>query len=227
MMSTKNEKIIFTVLRKISNDRQFIATAFKNWWKDRQEIQFNGDELVAYFESKIGFDANEKRNFRIAFYAISTRNESDLLKVPEVLMGESGTATNTESEKVLETENVSTLSPEENTFQLFLEALIDYSNSKDADAESDLIEHFQDARVLKEMKLSKSSISQLNLWLNKNSSQRLDTQSMSIKEMKSMFHQVYISMCETLGPVKADQVLNQAITKVEGMNTGFSVSSLI
>ena len=227
-MSTKNEKVIFTVLRKISNDRQFISTAFKSWWADQDSIQFNADDLVAYFESKVGFDANEKRNFRIAFYAISSRNEGALLEVPEVLVQNSGTISKTESEAVvLETEKANLLSPQESTFQLFLDALIDKARSMDADAESDLIEHFQDAKVMKKMKLSKRPASQLNQWLNKNSSQPLDTQSMSVKEMQSMFHQVYICFCETLGPVKADQVLNQAITKVEAMNTGFSVSSLI
>jgi|GEM_PF-3656508 len=226
-MSTKNEKVIFTVLRKISNDRQFISTAFKSWWADQDKVEFNADDLVSYFESQVGFDANEKRNFRIAFYAISSHNEGALLKVPEVLVKKPGSVSESESEAAIETEKVSSLTPQETTFQAFLEALVEQSRNMDADAETDIIEYFQDAKVIKKMKFSKSSSDQLNQWLNSNSSRVLDTQSMSLKEMKSMFHQVYICLCETLGPVKADQVLNQAIAKVEQMNTGFSVSSLI
>ncbi len=225
-MSTKNEKVIFTVLRKISNDRQFIGSAFKSWWADKDQVNFDADDLVAYFENKVGFDANEKRNFRIAFYAISTRSESDLLSVPEVLTGKAGQTTGG-SQDLPEVEKVETLKPEEKTFQLFIEALIDHAHRMDSDTKADVIEHFQDSKVLKSMKLAKRPGSQLTTWLENDSGQRLNTETMTVKEMKAIFHQIYICFCEILGPVKADQVLNQAIAQVQQLNTGYSVSALI
>ncbi len=226
-MSSKNEKVLYTVLRKISNDRQFIIDAFRNWSKDQKDLSFEADDLVEYFESKIGFDANEKRNFRIAFYAINSREESALSDVPELLKNAEMSTQKLNGDVSAAVPKASNLKPEEKTFQAFLGVLLDLSKRHDADADVDMIDHFQDRKSLKAMKLGKKAESQLNRWIDAGMNQPFQTESLAVNEMKALFHQVYISLCESLGPVKADQVLNQSIGKVEQLNTGFSVSNLI
>lgn len=214
-MSNKKERVVFTALSKISKDRNFVYLAYQKWAESKDQIEFKADSVVEFLEKSVGLNPNEKRNFRIALYALSARSENELLQVPDVLItGDSLSAgTSTTSNKEHHTKTVSSLSPEELGFQALFESLVTESSAADEDALDDLAEHFQDKKTIKEMKLSKPTMRKLSTWASNESRQEIDPGAFTLKDMKSIIHQAYICVCETLGPVKADRVLSMAMNK--------------
>ncbi len=218
-MIENNIRLIYTILYKVSQDRSFVEPAFRSWYRDKSNDVLKIDDLLTYFTEEVGLNQNEKRTFRISFYSLQQQSSDNLLQVPRILLMESNTSVQKqENESIHKTDPYSHLTDQEFIFGLFLDNLIDAAKAQDVDCVDDIIEYFLDKKVIKSMKLTPLALEQLKVWLSLQLNQRFNASSVNGKNMHSIFHHVYIALCEILGPVSADKVLNEALSKTSQNN---------
>lgn len=65
----------------------------------------------------------------------------------------------------------------------------------------------------------------LHSWLNQSAPQL--EQPLQVSSMQKVINQIYIALCEYLGPVRADQLLQTCVSKTQSQYPGFNLSQLL
>ncbi len=82
-----NERVIYTGLKRMTNDRTVVANAFRHWQKTLASSPFDIVEVVSALESFLGLDTNEKKRLMIAMHSASSKLLDELDAVPGYLIG--------------------------------------------------------------------------------------------------------------------------------------------
>lgn len=218
-MSDKNIRLVYSVLQKVSKDRGFVEQSFKLWHSQNDTTKaIDLDKLIAFFEQEVGLNQDEKRTFRIAFYSGKGRSLDELPIVPRILTSENLQTSNGSINQHPETEStdsLSSLSHSEYTFSVFINNLLSFAKRIDDDSLADIIDYFSDKKTLSKMKLSGMTTKSVLSWIGQDLNENINAQNMSEKDMQNIFHNVYISLCESLGPVDTDRVLSKSLDRTE------------
>ena len=224
-MSTQNEKLLFTVLRKSMSDRSMVHDAFKTWFAHKDQIPFEVDDVIAFLDRKLGLDADEKRNLRIAFYSVKNRGNSSLEEIPEVLTTAGAVDTNTETD--LASIPNKKANPRDQVFLSLISEMMQLGKSQSSEVVEDIGDHFDDPKLMKKMKISQPAKTQIGHWLSSNLQTQMKCADLSDDDLKKIFHEMYVAFCESLGPVETDSILNKAVSKVDNAGYGFPVTHFI
>lgn len=210
------QRIVCIGLRRMTKDSSLIRSGFLHWSEKLSHKEFDVTESVMELVNYLGLDSGDKKSLMITFHAASTKLYDELPAVPEVLLNmlnqpsaqsasgdflSSGSYAN--SEKI-----IAAKSPQLIVTEKFLEYLVvflgKYSKNDMLDFKGIIIdEGIPDVQ--------QSSNHALMAWASSGFSQVSLPGDISEEGCSDIAHKLYMLMCEIVGPVESDKIINYTI----------------
>jgi len=199
-MSDENNKIVYAALSRMSADREVIKQAYQSWQAAFAGKALDVFEVVDHIESFLGLDTAEKKVLMMSLHSAASGGGANLKDVPGFITGEAGAAGGGDAEPA-----VSVKEPVVALSEIYFNKMTSGVARKSSKHKAELLE------ILDEEGLPgvAGSIS--------NAIKRLDDtdinlpKGLSEDDCKALCHEVYMLVCDVVGPQDADDLSYKAV----------------
>ncbi len=221
-------KAVFSALQRVTVDRLLLERCFEEW---KHELKYNQEFSVNHFinalDKHIGLTENFKRDLTVALYAALSRDESQLSDIPSSLVE---TATITKKTPLQQSDVITTkkqVSPHSHVLAIYLQTLIDDLRANNSNNLSDLSEIiFED---IANSEIPSNSLNAIKKWSDDGFRNIQLPKGLSTRACPIIAHFIYVAICDVVGPVTADRLLDNAIRTTSKLPHAvhYSVNKLI
>jgi len=202
------QKIVYTGLSRMTQDRAVIQNAFQFWQANHSNKAFDVVEVTTAIEKYLGLGGGEKKVLMIALHAASTKTDSELSDVPGyILQGGAAPAPVAQGEAAPAV-TAPTKSPHYTITAEFINLL--GANIKRSNPQE-----FRELFAI----LSDEGLPELSAESNKRVkksgfSPEMLAVTADVEDCKEIAHQMYLLIIDVVGPVDADVLVNRVIDKL-------------
>lgn len=203
-------RAVYAGLRRMSDDRSVIKSAFSYWQSDLSNDEFDVVKIVTALVAYLDLSSQEKKTLMIALHAASNRLIDELPAVPGVISGDSALDDSaptqlSEQPKQMPTEAVAPhLQVTQRYLQLFAQ------NMRKADSvEFNEFRQEVASKGLEEVSNSLSKI--MSSWAGNGMADLKLPSDVSESDCRELAHQMYMLATEFIGPNPADTVVLNAV----------------
>jgi len=190
-MTSVNNKVVYTALTRMTNDRDVIKQAFIQWHGKFAHKDLDVFATVEFIESFLGLDTGEKKVLMVSMHSAASKDESQLKDVPEYIFGSGGDNATEPDVSALYFSHIS--------------QSLQRSGTKYVTELMDVIRDEGLPNVSMAVRDALSSMVDGELDLPGNTSE---------DACKMFCHEVYMLVCDIVGPMEADEISYSAIAKL-------------
>lgn len=204
-MNTDNNKIVYSALSRMTDDREVVKQAFTNWHSAFAGAKLDIFAFVDHIEAYLGITTAEKKVLMMSMHAASSKGSDGLSDVPAYILDGQATPNNASGAAVTETSQVAVKPPAVALSQVYFNRMLGGLKSKD---KAEVVE------ILADEGLPDASDA-LNRALKRLDSTDVDLpKDMSEDECKSLCHETYMLICDIVGPTSADDLSYKAVNSM-------------
>lgn len=201
-MSDENNKIVYTALSRMSVDREVIKQAYQSWQTAFAGKPLEVFEVVDHIESFLGLDTGEKKVLMMSLHSAVSGGGANLKDVPGFISGAGGALT---SSAVSEVPAVSVKEPVVTLAQIYFNAMTAGVAKKGSKFKIELLEILADEGLPGMGSGASKAIKRMD-----------DTdidlpKGLSEDDCKALCHEVYMLVCDVVGPQDADDLSYKAV----------------
>ena len=225
-----HQRIVYAGLMRMSDDRNLIKSAFNYWQENHSNKLFDVFDLVSDFVDYLGLGVAEKKGLMIGLHNASGKLYEDLTPVPAYILASQDGSTQQLEQATSAAQATETSSAPAQTkvpahievTSVYLQKLSNKIKRADPASHRDLV-----AAVLDEgLGVMQSAVS---AWARDDLNVISLSPTTSITECQDLAHQMYVLVCDFLGPVESDVIVNQVITELSNIEASreFNPSKLL
>jgi len=204
-----NQRIVFAGLVRVSDDRTTLKDAFLHWNSSNSDSAIDIFEVVSMVDAYLGLGVAERKALMLGMHTASAKLFDELPPVPTYILGAGSAAPTTASEVSAEPAPGSA-SGKPAHIQIttrYLQIVSLNVQRVDASTHKELITAVAD-EGLGGLKAEVSAWAADNLNLIELGS------SITIEQCQELAHEFYVLVCDFIGPVDTDVIVNRAITEL-------------
>lgn len=212
-----NKRVLYAGLSRMTDDRMIIQKAYSHWLQNHASQPFDVVEVVSQLVSYLGLDVNEKKALMVALHAASSKLHDDLLPVPQFIDEDSGggmvngaddSADKTKQEVMSSAHALVTTE----YLQQFVKHIEKQSPKSISELKGMLSSEDEVSTMPKELRpvvieWASSGLGNISLPIG-----------ISPGNCKELAHQYYLFVCEVIGPVMADDIVNKVIVDAQRLD---------
>lgn len=216
-----NQRIVFAGLARMSDDRNMIKSAFSHWHDKYSTVPLDVFEVVAELVEYLGLGVNEKKGLMIGLHSASSRLYDDLKPVPPYILPQQNTSLSAD-ESAAEEEGLDSLPAHLQVTARYLQLVSQYIKRADASTHRELVKAVADEGL-------SSMPDVVANWASDGLNAIQFDPTVSVEECQDLAHQMYVLVCDFLGPVESDIIVNKAITELSSLaaSQDFSATRLL
>ena len=214
-----NQRIVYAGLVRVCSDRSVLKSAFEDWSKSNSQTPVDIFETVSLIERYLGLGGAERKALMLSMHSASSKLYDDLKPVPSFVLGDE-TPSQSGAAVADQTED---LKPAHITVTTrYLQVMSLNVQRSDASSHKELVKAVASEGLggLKQEVVA-WSVDNLNLI-------DLDA-SVTIEQCQDLAHEFYVLVCDFIGPVETDIIVNKAISEALTLSQAreFSPESLL
>ena len=216
-----NQRIVYAGLLRMSADRNIVKSAFSHWNGGNSNEPVDIFEVVASLVDYLGLEVAEKKALMLGMHTASAQLYDDLKPVPAFILGEQGGSAAAAQESVAQS-SAAKKAPHLEVTTRFLQLVSLNIKRNDAKTHKELVKAVADEGLGgMEKVVSKWSADNLNLIEF--------SSSVSVQECQDLAHEFYVLVCDFLGPVETDIIVNRVVGELSSLEASreFSPSKLL
>lgn len=205
-MSKLNNQIVYTALTRMTADRAVIKEAFLHWQNHLGDIPLDVFEVVEHIESFLGLTTAEKKVLMVSMHSASAKSETDLANVPPFIINVGGDISEEQNET--EFQVVDNKPPHVILSEGYFNGMLSGLQRTSGKFFQELKEILLEEGLPEGPKTVEASLKRIN-------ESNIDLPSdMNETDCQSFCHEVYMLVCDVIGPVKSDDLSYKAIAQL-------------
>jgi len=205
--SQLNQRIVYAGLMRMSNDRSTVKAAFDHWNKSNSETPVDIFEVVEQIDTYLGIGVPEKKALTLGLHTASSELYNDLKPVPAFILGDQGAA-NASVEAEPKPSAVSKQAAHLNVTSRYLQAISLQIKRNDASTHKELVSAVADEGLLAELS------NEVSNWAADNLNSIKLGPKVSVEQCQALAHEFYVMVCDFIGPVDTDVIVNRTISEL-------------
>ncbi len=218
-----NQRIVYAGLVRMSNDRGIVKSAFTHWNDNFSNAPLDIFEVVAELVDFLGLDVAEKKGLMIGLHGASAELYDDLKPVPPYILGETTRqqATHDDHSTGLESE-AKPVAPHLQVTARYLQLVSLNLKRSDPQSHKELVQE-----------VAKSGLGSLSKEVSAWASDGLNIINFgtgtSVQQCQDLAHEFYVLICDFIGPVESDTIVNKVISELSTLDASreFSPQKLL
>ncbi len=229
-MLEHNQRIVFSALKKMTNDRGLIVDGFTYWFATLSDKPIDVNDCTGKFVEYLGLDGAQKKSLMVGLHVAANETVGSLPAVPEALLIRARSSVPDGANQVLKASSSNEVKktdpPHCEVTTAYLKTMTQLLFKHD-------IESFSDLKGI----LSKEPLEDVSAPLEEAVRQWADNGLANLRipidsteeDCKSIAHNLYLYISELVGPVEADELVDATIQIVKKMDfsSRFSPSLLL
>lgn len=205
-MSKLNSKIAYTALTRMTEDRAVIKEAFQHWLKSLGDKPLDVFESVELIETFLGLSTAEKKILMVSMHSASSKSEAELPKVPAFILDARGEVEAQDDDP--EFQAVDNKTPHVILSEGYFYAMVTGVQRSGGKYDQELHE------ILLDEGLPEAS-SSVQAALKQAKDTRVDLpRDLNDAECQTFCHELYMLVCDIVGPIAADDLSYKAIAQL-------------
>ena len=203
--SQLNQRIVYAGLVRTNIDRSTLKSAFEYWNKTNSETPIDIFQVVDQVVGFLGLGVPEKKALTLGLHTASSELYDDLKPVPEFILG--GQAADIESSNAAP--QASTAPQQAAHLSItsrYLQAVSLQIKRNDPSTHKELVAAVADEGLLKSLSREVSAWAADNLNIINLGA------SVSVEQCQELAHEFYVMVCDFIGPVEIDVIVNNVIS---------------
>lgn len=203
--SQLNQRIVYAGLLRTNVDRSALKSAFEHWNKSNSETPVDIFEVVEKLVGYLGLGVSEKKALTLGLHTASSELYDDLKPVPEFILG--GQAADTANSNAAPQASAAPKKAAHLSITArYLQAVSLQIKRNDPSTHKELVSAVADEGLLKGL------AREVSAWAADNLNAINLGASVSVEQCQELAHEFYVMVCDFIGPVESDIIINNVIT---------------
>ncbi len=218
-----NQRIVYAGLVRMSDDRNLIKSAFTHWHDNHSSAALDIFEVVTELVDYLGLGVNEKKGLMIGLHNASAQLYEDLKPVPPYILAQgSGEQSAAPTQDSQDLEPQTKLAAHIEVTANYLQNLSSQIKRKDPSTHAELVKAVADEGL----EVMSSVVSD---WARAGLISIQIAPTASVSECQDLAHHMYVMVCDFLGPVESDIIVNRVISDLAALEASreFNPSKLL
>ncbi len=203
-MSTYNDKVVYFALSRVTTDRELIKQAFLSWQTQFADSKLDVFAFVDHIESFLGLGTAEKKVLMMSMHSASAKGEDTLKEVPAYITGAGGSGANEAKLDV----SVDVKPPCVALAQIYFNGM---TAGMQRMGNKNMVEL---AEILNDESLPGASKDVTQALRSLDGTEINLPKSMTEDDCKSLCHEMYVLICDLVGPIVADDLSYKATSNM-------------
>ena len=203
-----NQRIVFAGLSRMSTDRSVIKSAFLHWNQRNTNTAVDIFDVVEMLVGYLGLDVSEKKALMLGLHTASAELYDHLKPVPTYILSDQEESAGDSA--VAEAESKSQAAHAEVTMR-YLQTVSLQLKRNDANTHKELVKAVADEGL-------GGLSNEVSAWAADGLNLIKFDPSVSVQDCQDLAHEFYVLVCDFIGPVETDVIVNKAITELSNLD---------
>jgi len=205
-----NQRIVFAGLTRMSNDRNIVKSAFVHWNKSNTTAPVDIFDVVSKLVDYLGLDVVEKKALMLGLHTASSELYEHLKPVPAYIIGGEGSPSNM-AESPSDNTTVKAQAAHLEVTSRYLQTVSLLVKRNDPKTHKELIKAVADEGL-------GGMRSEVSGWASDGLNKIKFGPQVSVQQCQDLAHEFYVLVCDFIGPVETDIIVNKAVSDVSNLD---------
>ena len=226
MADQLSQRVVYAGLRRMTDDRSVIKSAFAYWHSELSSQEFDVLTVVNSLVDYLDLSGNEKKTLMIALHSASNKLVDELSPVPGVITGSDNSDIDASDSQTTQTRTAEVTTPHQLITQRYLQLFGQHLRKAGAEDFTDFRRAVADSEV---NGLDNKLASLIAAWARDGMANLKLPSDISESVCKTLAHEFYMLATDFVGPNQCDNIIVKAVNECLDMDaaTRFNPRDLV